>query len=201
MMTAVKGGDFGAFDQLERKVRGRAYAIARSLVGSRDDAMELCQEAFLKVFRARETYDPTQPFLPWFHRILRNTCFSYLRKSRRLRMQSTAVRNAEGEEGELALEDIKGRAPGADLDEKERAGLFWDAYESLSERDREIISLRHFEEMAYKDIAEMLDIPEGTVMSRLYHARRRLREGIGPLIGENADVTMVAPRKKRAKAD
>lgn len=197
LMTAVKGGDFAAFDDLERTVRNRAFSMARSLVGSRDDALELCQEAFMKVFRARESYDPSQPFLPWFHRILRNTCFSFLRKSRRLRLQSTSVQNSEGEEGQLVLEDQKGRSPSADLDEQERAGLFWNAYGSLSDRDREIITLRHFEELPYKEIAEMLSIPEGTVMSRLYHARRRLREGIGPLIGEDADVTMVTSRKKR----
>src|SRR5690606_42086568 len=70
-------------DALPTSLRGRAYHVARSMVGSSDDALDLSQEAFLKVFRARETFREGDPFLPWFHRILRNTCFRD-RKSTRL---------------------------------------------------------------------------------------------------------------------
>ena len=77
LMFAVQAGDHDAFEELSRSLRGRAFHIARSLVGSREDAIELCQETFMKVFSARATYNPSQPFLPWFHRILRNTCFSF----------------------------------------------------------------------------------------------------------------------------
>jgi RNA polymerase sigma-70 factor (ECF subfamily) len=62
--------------------------------------------------------------------------------------------------------------------------MFWQAFRALSARDREILALRHFKELAYQDIADTLAIPIGTVMSRLFHARRRLREGIAPLLDE-----------------
>ncbi len=185
LMTAVQAGDPDAFDQLARSLRGRAFQVARSLVGSHDDALDLCQETFLKVFRARATYRPEQPFLPWFHRILRNTCFSFLRKHRRLRKHSLTVVTSDGEELDWEIVDpAPGPVAGAEADEHKR--LFREAMQRLSARDREILALRHFKELAYKEIAASLGIPEGTVMSRLFHARRRLREALGPMLGEPA---------------
>ncbi|MEE8468797.1 MAG: RNA polymerase sigma factor [Planctomycetota bacterium] len=183
LMTAVQAGDHAAFDDLARSLRGRAFQVARALVGSQDDAMELCQETFLKVFRSRESYDPSQPFLPWFHRILRNTCFSFLRKHRRVRERSLTSIGADGEEIDFEIVD-PGPGPSAGVERDERRVLFQRAMGQLSSRDREIIALRHFQELSYKQIAGTLGIPEGTVMSRLFHARRRLRETLAPLLDE-----------------
>jgi len=186
LMTAVREGDVDAFHSLEQMVRGRAFQVARSLVGSRDDALELCQESFLKLFRARESYNPEQPFLPWFHRILRNTCFSFLRKHKRLRKHSLSARDSEGEETNWEIVDPS-PGPSFGIEQEERAKLFRKAMSELSSRDREIIALRHFQELPYKEIAIHLGIPEGTVMSRLFHARRRLRETLAPVLGEPPD--------------
>lgn len=177
-MVAAKRGDREAFNQLVVRLRGRAYQVARSLVGSRDDAMELCQETFMKVFRARETYEDEQPFLPWFHRILRNTCFSFLRKHRRLKKSSLHSEDDGGDDVDWEIED-PAPGPSSGIEEEETTELFQHAMSRLSARDREILALRHFRELSYREIAETLDIPEGTVMSRLFHARRRLRESLG----------------------
>jgi RNA polymerase sigma-70 factor (ECF subfamily) len=178
-MLEVKQGDARAFDELVDRLRGRAFHVARSLVGSRDDAMDLAQEAFLKVYRARDTFRDGEPFLPWFHRILRNTCFSFLRDRRRIRERSISAHAAGADEDEADY-DILDEEPGpiAHLESDERARGFWVAFKALSARDREILALRHFKELSYRDIAAALDVPEGTVMSRLFHARRRLREGL-----------------------
>ena len=186
LMTAAKHGDREAFDRLVESCRGQAFHVARSLVGSRDDAMELSQEAFLKTYRARATYRDGDPFLPWFHRILRNTCFSFLRKRGRMRKRSINPAFGDDNTDELAWEivDENELTPSEALELDERAGLFWKAFRSLSGRDREILALRHFKELAYQEIADVLEIPIGTVMSRLYHARRRLRDGVAPLLGE-----------------
>jgi RNA polymerase sigma-70 factor (ECF subfamily) len=183
LMTAVQAGDQAAFEDLVLEIRGRAFHVARSLVGSREDAMELCQESFMKVFRARASYNPTQPFLPWFHRILRNTCFSFLRKNKRIRKQSLSAQGRDGEEIEWEIIDPS-PDPSYGAEQTERKLLFQKALERLSARDREILALRHFRELSYAQIATALEIPEGTVMSRLFHARRRLRETLGPLLGE-----------------
>ncbi len=177
LMMATKSGDAAAFDSLVAKLRNRAFFIAHSLVGSREDALDLAQESFMKVFRARETFRDGEPFLPWFHRILRNTCYSHLRQRGRLRKVSLSFRRAGAEdEGDWQLADPKSPAPSAELEAKEQTVTFQAALEKLSARDREILSLRHHKELSYKDIADSLGIPQGTVMSRLFHARRRLRE-------------------------
>lgn len=199
LMNAVREGDHKAFGDLERAVRARAFHVARSLVGSQDDAMEMCQEAFLKAFRARDSYDPEQPFLPWFHRILRNTCFSFLRKHRRIKQTSLS---GVDQSGESVDHEIVDPSPGPEVSavESERAMLLRGALERLSARDREILALRQFQDMPYKEIARTLDIPEGTVMSRLYHARRRLAEALAPLLEPDPPHTGDAPTSKGARS-
>ena len=183
LMTATKRGDRDAFDRLTETVRGRAFRVATSLVGSRDDALDLTQEALLKTYRARATYREGEPFLPWFHRILRNTCFSFLRKHKRIKKHSLSGER-DGEETEWEIVD-DGAAPSEGAEQKEEIAVFREAFKRLSARDREILALRHFDDLAYREIAHALDIPEGTVMSRLFHARRRLRDVLAPHL-ENA---------------
>ena len=194
LMTAAKHGDREAFDRLVAAVRGQAFHVARGLVGSRDDAMELSQEAFLRTFRARATYRDGEPFLPWFHRILRNVCFSHLRKKGKVAQTSISPRfGDEGAEDEADWEIAdEGERPDEVALQGERAQLFWSAFRTLSARDREILALRHFRELAYQQIADALGIPVGTVMSRLFHARRRLRERLAGALGEDTETAPAA---------
>lgn len=177
LMTAAKHGDREAFDRLVESLRGQAFHVAVGLVGSREDALELSQEAFLNTYRARDSYRDGEPFLPWFHRILRNCCFSFLRKRGKLSKRSLSATAQEDDEGDWEIED-DGPAPAEALFADERARQFWSAFRTLSSRDREILTLRHFQECSYQQCADTLSIPIGTVMSRLFHARRRLREAL-----------------------
>jgi RNA polymerase sigma-70 factor (ECF subfamily) len=189
LMALVKAGNREAFDRLVQLLRGRAFHVAHSLVGSREDALELSQEALLKVYRARDTFRDGEPFLPWFHRILRNTCFSFLREEGRLKPHSLssapdgeAGDERQGQDWEIA--DGESPLPSEHMEGAERAELFWKAFRCLRAHDREILALRHFDDRSYQQISEALEIPIGTVMSRLFHARRRLRERLEPLLGE-----------------
>jgi RNA polymerase sigma-70 factor (ECF subfamily) len=184
-MTRAKHGDPSAFDELTQALRTRAFQVARAWVGSREDALELSQEAFLKTYRARDTYRDGEPFLPWFHRILRNTCFSFLRQSKRLRESSLSAGREEGEP-DWEIADPEEPAPSDGVGDEERRTVFWRGFRRLSARDREILALRHFQELSYSEIAKRLRIPDGTVMSRLFHARRRLREALGGYFEEGA---------------
>lgn len=192
-MSRAKHGDSQAFDELMRALRQRAFLTARSWVGSSEDALELSQEAFLKTYRARDTYRDGEPFLPWFHRILRNTCFSFLRQSKRLRQASLSSRSEEDE----ADWEIEGEepAPETGVAGEEEKHAFWKGFARLSARDREILALRHFQELSYSEIARTLAIPEGTVMSRLFHARARLRTALAPLFPEEAAALGNEPSK------
>ena len=188
LMAAAKDGDEDAFSRLVSAVSGRAQHVATGLVGSPEDARDLCQEAFLKTWRARETYRAGSPFLPWFHRILRNTCFSFLRKHGRIKKASlSAGADDDGQATDWELVD-DGPSPTEGPEREEARAVFWSAMNRLSARDREILTLRRFQDLSYREIAHALEIPEGTVMSRLFHARRRLRELLEPhLDGALAD--------------
>lgn len=203
LMCAVQAGDPQAFETLAHSLRSRAFQVAHSLVGSREDALDMCQETFLKVFKARESYDSTQPFLPWFHRILRNTCFSFLRKHKRIRKVSLSGRDDDGEEADYEIID-PGPAPDAGTLAEERKALFQKAFSGLSARDREVLALRHFDDLSYREISEAIGVPEGTVMSRLYHARRRLRDALGPhlseAVGQLASDHTSAPKPGKERA-
>lgn len=180
LMNASKTGDEAAFDQLVNQLSDRAFGVAKNLVGSKEDARDLCQEAFMKTWRARTTFRDGEPFLPWFHRILRNTCFSFLRKRGRIKRSSLSAGQAgDGDATDWDLVD-EGPGPATGVERDETKALFWEAMQRLSARDREIIVLRQFQDLSYREIAHALDVPEGTVMSRLYHARRRLREFLEP---------------------
>lgn len=170
-IIACQRGSREAFGIVVSTYMRRAYRAAIGLVGNREDAMDLSQEAFVKAFRAIRRFDPDRPFYPWFLRILRNCCYDWLRKKR--------ARPASD-----YLDALPGGAAGPEVlahrDEKKVA--VWNAIRRLGDRDREIIVLRHFQHLSYKEIAETLGIPEGTVMSRLFTARSRLREELKDLV-------------------
>ena len=165
-------GDAKAFEYLVKKYMRRAYFIALGLVGQHDAALDLSQEAFVRVYRHRRRFDPNRRFFPWFYQILKNLCFNWLREQRA--------------NPHVALEELK------EHDENGGSALFfnpdliaerdavkdrvWQAISSLKPHDREIIILRHFQELSYREISEVLSCNEGTVMSRLYYARRALKK-------------------------
>lgn len=197
LMLATKRGEREAYDTLVNHLRSKAYALAHSLVGSRDDAMELCQETFLKIYRARESFRDGEPFNPWFHRILRNTCYSFLRERGRASERSVSALppGADADEGDWQIEDREAPAASQALEQDERAQQFQKALRRLSAHDREILVLRHYQELSYKEIAATLSIPEGTVMSRLFHARRRLRDNLpSSLLAELEELPGKEPR-------
>jgi RNA polymerase sigma-70 factor (ECF subfamily) len=182
-LLAWKKGDTAAFDKIVRATMRRAYAVALGIVGNAEDAWDLSQEAYMAAHRARKSFDADRPFFPWFYRVLRNRCLNYVKKRAR-RM-------------EISLDVLEERAGGGSADElllrKERIEAVWKAIQALSPEHREIIVLRNFQELSYEEISDILCIPEGTVMSRLYYARRALLEaleeqGFGS-VGEGSDAS------------
>ncbi len=122
------------------------------------------------MWKGRRRFDPARPFWPWFYAVLANLCKNCLRD------REVRVRHAEEirtrEEGRRTELDN----PEAILHETETQKRVWDGIQMLPFKFREIIILRHFQDMCYEDIAQQLGIPEGSVMSRLFYARKKLRE-------------------------
>ena len=163
-------GDGEGFEMLMNRYRQRAYGIALGLTGNHDDAMDAVQKAFIRIHRSLKRFRIDEPFFPWFYRIVRNTAHNQRRDEKR-------------HKGEMPLEWVKqpdGRPdPLSETVAGDLRGRLWDGIQELPEEMREVFHLYHFEGFKYREIADTMDIPIGTVMSRLHAARLRLRKAAG----------------------
>lgn len=163
-------GDTDGFEQLMNRYRQPAYGIALGLTGNHDDAMDAVQKSFLRVHRSLGRFRLEEPFFPWLYRIVRNTALNQRRDEKR-------------HQGDLPLEWVTKPASGPDgLAAAEAADLrarLGRAIAELPAEMRTVFMLYHFEGRKYREIAEVMDIPLGTVMSRLHAARLRLRTAAG----------------------
>lgn len=173
IVLEAQRGDRAAFGTLTKLYQKRAYAIAYGFVGNREDALELAQEAFVRAYRAMARFDTKMPFYPWLYRIVKNTCLNHLKKRRRRGETSLDGLMASGFDAVSPRPGPDRNAALGDL----RAAIAR-ALEKINVDHREIITLRHVHELSYREIAECLNIPQGTVMSRLHAARRSLRKAL-----------------------
>ena len=174
LVLRAQSGERAAFGELVTRYMQRAYYTALGLVGNHDDALDLSQEAFARAFRARATIDAERPFFPWLYQIIRRLCFNHTRdqRSRRQKLEKVGSWLADTTMGAQPLSPEKA-VERAELRDRVAAAI-----ERLAEREREALVLREFEGLRYREIAELLGIPIGTVMSRLYRARRSLAREI-----------------------
>jgi len=170
LLARCISGDVDAFASVLSAYRTRAYHYALAILQNHHDALDAAQGAFLRGFRNLRRFDLDRPFGPWFFRILRNHCLDLLRKRER------SPENPGPEDAAPFLELVRagGPTPGATMLREEDIARVREAMRQLSADQREVIFLRHFEEMSYERMAETIEVPVGTVMSRLYHARRNL---------------------------
>jgi RNA polymerase sigma-70 factor (ECF subfamily) len=152
------------FQQWIEPLLDRAGAYAYAIVRSREDAEDAVQEAALRAFRALARYDRSRSFKGWWFSIIRNCCLDLLRK-----------RKTQPEGEELMPDDLPSGQPNHS-EELERGNMLAWGLSRLDPGQREIIELRYFGDCAYRDIAATLDIPIGTVMSRLHAARKALND-------------------------
>jgi RNA polymerase sigma-70 factor, ECF subfamily len=163
-VVAAQRGDTEAFASLVRLHQRRAYAVARSIVLTHEDAEDAVQEGFLHAFRALERFIPDQAFGAWLHRIVANAALDITRRKK--------VRDADALSDTLASPF---RDPG-ESDELRRR--LTHALSLLAERQRSVIVLHDVEGFKHAEIGKMLGIPEGTARSDLHHARARLRQAL-----------------------
>jgi len=156
-------GDRAAFVDLFSGYRASAYRYCAGMLGSPDDAMDVVQEAFLVAFKGIRRVDPERGFAGWFHGILRHLCLATLRHRRTVLNPDLLSRISD-----------PGPSPESQTADAERREVVARCLDQLTSVQREVILLREFESLSYREIAERLDVPIGTVMSRLYEARRAL---------------------------
>jgi RNA polymerase sigma-70 factor (ECF subfamily) len=163
-------GHVPSFKELVERYRQRAYLFAMGMVHNSDDASDLSQEAFVRVYKHLSKFDNNYPFRVWLFHILANLCRNHLRQ------RKTHGNVVVATDDEKFLTAVDRRDPEMAMGKAELQAQVWKAIGLLPEKFREIIILSHFQEMTYDQMAEALEIPRGSVMSRLYYARVRLRE-------------------------
>jgi len=172
IIRRCQGGDREAFSAIVQKYMKPAYYLALGYVGTPEDALDLSQDAFVNAFRHIRRFDPAKSFFPWFYSILKNLCMNHLNRRRRRREDSIDAMAEEDGQVAIPVETVSPEAHAVRRDLEERIG---EALARLRPKDREIILLQHFQDYSYREIAELLGIPIGTVMSRLYGARQALK--------------------------
>ncbi len=169
-----QGGDKEAFGFLVRKYMKRAYYVALGIVGGHDEALDLSQEAFVRAFWSIHSFDLNRKFFTWYYQILRNLCLNHLRDSKKeFPALSTLI---ERDSLEVNLSGGPDQVERVELSELKE--LIWNALWKLEWEDRQLIVARDFLDTPYKTLAEILDCPIGTIMSKLYYARKALRKKI-----------------------
>ena len=161
------------FEILVKQNMKRAYYVALGFLGSHDEAMEASQTAFVKAYRNFNKFDRSKKFFTWYYKILKNTCLNAIRDKK----ARGEVKFLEFSGEEFSEEDIEKK-----LEKDELESMLEDALLKLDEDDRELIILREFENYSYREIAELLEIPIGTVMSKLYYARKKLFEKLKKIL-------------------
>lgn len=182
LVERAKAGDRPAFDELLVAMRPRALAAALRVLHNRDDAEDAVQDAFLKVWRCLAAFEGRSSFSTWIHRIVTNSSLDLLRKtsSRSETVERTDSQEATATDGEPSNE----QTPESDLCEYEVQMLVRAAVATLPAAHRQAVELREFEDYSYQEMAEIIQCPVGTVMSRLHHARHKLADELRAPLGE-----------------
>lgn len=169
-MTCVKNGDIDALGKLYKLYKTQVYRTALAITRDEGIAEDVLQETFVRVYKYADSFDHTQPFEPWLYRITVNLTYSLLNRTKRwIFFLHDAIER---------LKLLDNRNPEAMMESKEqRKNLQW-AIACLPDSQRAVTVLYYLEDLSVSEIAYALDIPEGTVKSRLYHARRRLKKAI-----------------------
>lgn len=176
LIQRAQQGDKTAFDDLVRIHERRAYQYAYRLTSNPDEACDVVADAFIRVYGALNNFKGNSAFSTWLYRILTN-CFLDLRKKEKSRATVSLDQNISGSEQEMERQ-IEDDGPGPDdvAEMEERQERVSAAVERLPEYQKAMIVMYHSEGLAYEEIAEALDLPIGTVKSRLNRARLTLRE-------------------------
>lgn len=181
LIAKAQQGDVAAFRQLVERHQRRAFAIALSLVRDENDARELVQDAFLRVYRSLNGFQGSSSFFTWLYRIITNLSIDLIRKPGRQLADIDEAR-FESDESQEADFPLLSRVDGSDpLDvvrRREIAGRLQAALDALPPYHRGVIVMREIEGLSYEEMAEAMGVSKGTIMSRLFHARQKLQKAL-----------------------
>ncbi|MEW6360199.1 MAG: sigma-70 family RNA polymerase sigma factor [Planctomycetota bacterium] len=180
VILAARGGDHAAFGEIVTFYQNTVYNLAFRLCRDRAEAWDMAQEAFLRAFRNLKKYDPQRPFRPWLLKVATNVCLNWIRDRRPDMPTVSAMADPDGQ----PMEATDNADPAAEVGSREAADVIRAAVVGLPTNYRVVVTLRYLEEMSYEEIAELLDLPIGTVKNRLFRSREILKERLRHLENE-----------------
>lgn len=177
LVQRSQNGDYGAFDELVTKHRGRVYAMIQNMVRNDADAWDLSQDVFVKVWKALPKFEARARFSTWMYRITHNVVYDWMRKHR---IESAGelddrILSREQIATGASATPVRNARPDEALENEELRGRIEEALQMISPEHREVILLREVQGLDYKEIADAMDCSIGTVMSRLFYARKKLQ--------------------------
>ena len=172
LVALVRDGDHRARERLAHRVGDLAYVFALQLTGGSETARDVAQDSVLRFFEHLDQFDANRPIEPWLYQIVRNQVRDLSRRNRLRRHESLDawLERGRGEAVDPSADPVR------DAERHDLQRRIWRAVSALGEPHREIIVLRDYHDLSYREIAEVLSIPQGTVMSRLHAARKSLRK-------------------------
>ena len=172
LVARTKAGDGASREELAARSGRAAYSLALQLMRNPADAQDVAQDSVIRFFSSLDRFDERRPVLPWLFRIVRNRVVDLSRRRYLRRGPSLDSGAPDGE----AIDPADPRAdPHHDSEARELQNRIWSCLAELNDSHREILVLREYQDLSYREIAEILEIPQGTVMSRLHVARKSLR--------------------------
>jgi len=175
LVRAAQRGDQGAFGRLVEQNQGKIYSLCCRMTGNPDDAADLTQEAFLNAWRGLGKFGGQSAFSTWLYRLAANACIDFLRREKRRTALSMTLEDGEDEDYQADLPDERW-APERELERGETRRALQEGLRALSPEHRQVLLLRETEGLSYQEIAQVLDLEEGTVKSRIARARMALKD-------------------------
>jgi RNA polymerase sigma-70 factor (ECF subfamily) len=182
LVRRVQRGEGAAFRELFDRYHRRAYAVAFGVVKNKQDSLDIVQEAFIKVHRHIQSFQGSSSFYTWLYRIVMNLAIDHVRRSKKgrdLDYDDRVRREDDDVAGDGAiLPRILDGNPGKTVLRRELTDAIQRALDELPEYHRAVIILREVEGLSYEEMAKILKVPKGTIMSRLFHARRKMQAAL-----------------------
>lgn len=192
LVSLAQRGDANAFRELFDRYHRRAFAVALGVVKNKQDALDIVQDAFIKVHKHIQNFQGTASFYTWLYRIVMNLSIDHVRKAkkgRELDYDDKVGRDDENVAGDGAIvPSLLGTSPTRTVLRRELADAIQEALADLSEDHRAVILLREVEGLSYEEMARVLEVPKGTIMSRLFHARRNMQAALADYVQGDLDI-------------
>lgn len=183
LVRAILEGDEDSFRELVGRYQSRVVNYLNRMLRNQEEAQELAQEVFVRVYRALDRFDPKYRFSTWLFRVAQNAAIDRIRKRRLVMVSLHRPETGQSDGGEWEFPS-EGPTPYGELRNVERGSAIRRAVAGLKGEYRELIELRHFGELSYEEIAELKDMPLGTVKNKLFRGRQMLKAKLADYLSD-----------------